>query len=94
MYELGIIHASRTTKCLRNQGRIKGEGWATAKELKPTNNLFAGGPKAALLFWYFGGFRCGVLLSLLLLLDIKTKNRCLILGFQVTTCMGNGCSPG
>ena len=24
--ELGIFHANRTTKCLRNQGRTKGEG--------------------------------------------------------------------
>ena len=30
IYELGIFHANRTTKCLRNQGRTKGEGWSTA----------------------------------------------------------------
>ena len=29
-YELRIFHANRTTKCLRNQGRTKGEGWTTA----------------------------------------------------------------
>ena len=29
-YEPGIFHASRTTKCPRNQGRIKGEGKSTA----------------------------------------------------------------
>ena len=29
-YELGIIHANRKFKCLRNQGRTKGEGWSTA----------------------------------------------------------------
>ena len=33
---------------------------------QPTNqapsNFIAGRPKAALLFWFFGGFRCGVLL--------------------------------
>ena len=28
--ELGIFHANRTTKCLLNQGRTKGEGWSTA----------------------------------------------------------------
>ena len=27
---LGIFHANGTTKCLRNQGRTKGEGWSTA----------------------------------------------------------------
>ena len=29
-YELGIFHANQTNKCLRNQGRTKGEGWSTA----------------------------------------------------------------
>ena len=29
-YELGIFHANRTTKCLRNQGRTKSEGWSTS----------------------------------------------------------------
>ena len=27
--ELGIFHANRTTKCLRNLGRTKSEGWST-----------------------------------------------------------------
>ena len=35
IYDLGISHANRTTKCLRNQGRTKGEGWSTANKLKP-----------------------------------------------------------
>ena len=26
LFLLGIFHANRTTKCLRNQGRTKGEG--------------------------------------------------------------------
>ena len=30
IYELGIFHANRTIKCLRNQGRTKGEDWSTA----------------------------------------------------------------
>ena len=30
IYELGIFQANRTTKCLKNQGRTKGEGWSTA----------------------------------------------------------------
>ena len=29
IYELEIFHANQTTKCLRNQGRTKGEGWST-----------------------------------------------------------------
>ena len=30
IYELGIFHANRTTKCLRNQGRTKDDGGSTA----------------------------------------------------------------
>ena len=30
-------------------------------------NTFAGRPKAALLFWFFGGFRCGVPLFIVML---------------------------
>ena len=28
--DVRIFHANQTTKCLRNQGRTKGEGWSTA----------------------------------------------------------------
>ena len=57
----------QTIKCLRNQGRTKGEGWSTANSLKPPSppppsNFIAGRPKSALLFWFFGEFRCGTLL--------------------------------
>ena len=67
IYELGIFHANRTTKCLRNQGRTKGEGWSTANKLKPPSNFIAGRPKAALLYWFFGGFICGVPLFIVML---------------------------
>ena len=29
-YEVGIFHANKTTKCLRNQRRTEGEGFSTA----------------------------------------------------------------
>ena len=47
----------------------------------PPSNITAGRPKAALLFWFFGSFRCGVYLSLCLLyINTKIgKNRCLML---------------
>ena len=64
---LRIFHANRTTKCQRYQGRTKGEGLSTANLLKPPSNFIAGRPKAALLFWFFGGFRCGVPLFIVLL---------------------------
>ena len=31
-----------------------------ANKLKPFSNFIAGHPKAALLFWFFGDFRCTV----------------------------------
>ena len=61
--------------CLMNQGRIKGEGWSTANKLKPPSNFIAGRPKAALLFWFFGGFRCDVPLFIVILDIYKYKNR-------------------
>ena len=33
----------------------------------PPSNFTAGRPKAALLFWFFGGFRCGVPLFIVML---------------------------
>ena len=35
----------------------------------------AGRPKAALLFWFFGDFRCGALLFMVILVIYKYKNR-------------------
>ena len=58
-----------------SQGRSKGEGWSTANKLKPPRNFIAGRPKAALLFWFFGGFRCGVPLFMVILVIYKYKNR-------------------
>ena len=40
-----------------------------------TNNNIAGRPKAALLFWFFGDFRCGVPLFIVILVIYKYKNR-------------------
>ena len=57
---------NRATKRLRNQGRTKGEGWSTANWLYPPSNFIAGRPKAALLFGFFYGFRCGVLLFIVI----------------------------
>ena len=38
-------------------------------------NFIAGRPKAALLFWFFGDFRCGVPLFIVILVIYKYKNR-------------------
>ena len=51
-----------------NQNRTKGEGWSTANYFKPPSNFIAGCPKVALLFWFFGDFRCGVMLFMVILI--------------------------
>ena len=51
-------------------------------EFRLPSNFFAGRPKAALLFWFFGDFRCGALLFMIiwlftLYINIKIgKNSC------------------
>ena len=37
--------------------------------------FIAGRPKAALLFWFFGDFRCGALLFMVIHVIYKYKNR-------------------
>ena len=39
------------------------------------SNFIAGCPKAALLFWLFSDFRCGVPLFIVILVIYKYKNR-------------------
>ena len=60
-----------------NQGR----GLVDRKLIQVPSNLIAGRPRAALLFWFFGDFRCGVPLSIGILLHVYInikigKNRC------------------
>ena len=38
-------------------------------------NFIASRPKAALLFWFFGGFRCGVPLFIVMRVIYEYKNR-------------------
>ena len=45
------------------------------KLVKAPSNFIAGRPKAALLFWFFGGFRCGVLLLIVILVIYLYQNR-------------------
>ena len=37
--------------------------------------FIAGRPKAALLFWFFGDFRCGAMLFMVIYVIYKYKNR-------------------
>ena len=41
----------------------------------PPSNFTAGRPKAALLFWFLGDFRCGVPLFIVILIIYNIKNR-------------------
>ena len=43
--------------------------------LRPSVIFIAGRPKAALLFWFFGDFRCGALLFMVIHVIYKYKNR-------------------
>ena len=48
--------------------RNQGLGLVNRKLVKALSNFIAGRPKAALLFWFFGGFRCGVPLFIVMLI--------------------------
>ena len=41
----------------------------------PSSNFIAGRPKASFLFLFFGDFRCGVLLFMVILVIYKYQNR-------------------
>ena len=43
--------------------------------LSSSRLLIAGRPKAALLFWFFGDFRCGALLFMVIHVIYKYKNK-------------------
>ena len=46
----------------------------TLIEVEAPSNYIAGRPKAALLFWFFGDFRCGVPLLIVILVINKYKD--------------------
>ena len=72
---------------LGNKNRTMGEGLSaeiylepppfapTPSFVQPSPLFIAGRPKAALLFWFFGDLRCGVLLFMVLLVIYNYKNR-------------------
>ena len=56
-------------------GQNYGRGLVDRKLVEAPINFIAGRPKAALLFWFFGGFRCGVPLFIVMLVIYQYKNR-------------------
>ena len=53
----------------------KGRGFVDRKLFEDPIDFIAGHPKAALLFWLFGNFRCDVLLFIFLLVIYQHINR-------------------
>ena len=53
----------------------KGRGLVYRKLAEALSNFIAGRPKAALLFWFFGGLRCDVLLCTVLLVRYKNTKK-------------------
>ena len=60
---------------LRARGLVNRKLVEARSPLPPSGNLIAGRPKAAHLFWFFGDFRCGVLLFMIILVTYKYTNR-------------------
>ena len=61
---------------LSGEARQKqGRGLVNRKLVQTLSNFIAGRPKAALLFWLFSDFRCGVPLFIVILVIYKYKNR-------------------
>ena len=55
---------------------MKGRGLVDRKLVEaPPVIIIAGRPKAAFLFWFFGDFRCGALLFMVIHVIYKYKNR-------------------
>ena len=53
----------------------EGRGMVDRKLVEAPSNFIACRPKAALLFWFFGDFRCGGLLFMVILVIYKYENR-------------------
>ena len=49
-------------------------GFFDRKIVEAPSNFIAGRLKAALLFWFFGGFKCDMLLFIAILVIYKHKN--------------------
>ena len=78
-YRLFRPFRTGTTEITNRNFRTKAELWARvdrrtlvqAPPPPPPSNFIAGRPKAALLFWFFGDFRCGVPLFIVILVKYK-----------------------
>ena len=62
------------TKLVSISSLLSETGWEPFASRRRKHKL-AGRPKAALLFWFFGDFRCGALLFMVIHVIYKYKNR-------------------
>ena len=70
LFLLFVLVLSGEQKQKQGQGLVKGK-----LVQAPPSNFIAGHPKVALLFWFFGDFRSGMLLFMVILVIYKYKNR-------------------
>ena len=63
-----------------NKGRSEGEVGRPQTSLNPPVIFIAGRPKAALLFWFFGDFRCDAFLFMVIhvIYNYKNREQCLL----------------
>ena len=60
---------------LRTKAELRARFGRPQTSPSPPVIFIAGRPKAALLFWFFGDFRCGALLFMVIHVIYKYKNR-------------------
>ena len=60
--------------CICEPKRKQGRGLIDHNIVQTPSNFTAGRPKADLLLWFFGDFRCGELLFMVILVTFKYKN--------------------
>ena len=71
-----ILFVSVVRGCFSGEPKQnQGQGLVDRKLIQAPSNFFAGRPKAALLFWLFSYFRCGVPLFIVILVIYTYKNR-------------------
>ena len=64
-----------TKECRRTKTEARARVGRPQTSSSPPVIFIAGRPKAALLFWFFGDFRCGALLFMVIHVIYKYKNK-------------------
>ena len=75
LFLLFVVVLSGEPKQIQRRGFVERKLFQAPPPPPPRSNFIAGRPKAALLFWFFDGFRCGVRLCFVIVLDMKIEKR-------------------